>query len=57
MGVLRAGHLHSIKGDICIEDQALKPVSLSYIPNNLGIVIKSENLLYFEEMFRKELNY
>jgi len=56
MGVLRAGHLHSIKGDICIADQALKPVSLSYIPNNLGIVIKSENLLYFEEMFRKELN-
>ena len=57
MGVLRAGHLHSIKGDICIADQALKPVSLSYIPNNLGIVIKSENLLYFEEMFRKGLNH
>ncbi|MDL2255567.1 serine protease [Parabacteroides sp. OttesenSCG-928-K15] len=56
LGVLYAGPQHFVKGEIQVEDRALTPVSVSSVPNNLGFVIKAENLLYFEELFKKELN-
>ena len=56
LGILYAGPQHYIKGEIQVEDRAFTPVSISSIPNNLGVVIKAENLSYFEELFKKELN-
>lgn len=55
LGVLYAGPQHFIQGDIRIVQQSAKPIAISAIPNNLGVVIKSENLLYFEDLFRQEL--
>ena len=55
LGILYAGPQHFVKGEIQVEDRALTPVSISSVPNNLGMVIKSENLLYFEGLFRDEL--
>lgn len=56
LGVLYAGPQHFIKGEVQVEDIALTPVSIVGVPNNLGVVIKAENLAYFEELFRKELD-
>ncbi|KAA6341101.1 hypothetical protein EZS27_011075 [termite gut metagenome] len=56
LGILYAGPQHFIKGEIQVEDRALTPVSISSVPNNLGVVIKAEKLSYFEELFKKELN-
>lgn len=55
LGILYAGPQHFVRGEIQVEDRALTPVSISSVPNNLGMVIKSENLLYFEGLFRDEL--
>lgn len=55
LGVLYAGPQHFVQGDIRVVEQSAKPIAISAIPNNLGIVIKSENLLYFEDLFRQEL--
>ena len=56
LGILYAGPQHYIKGEIQVEERALTPFSISSVPNNLGAVIKAENLSYFEELFKKELN-
>lgn len=54
LGVLYAGPQHTATGDIVIQNvpTAQKPVSISRIPNNLGIIIKAERLLDFEPLLK-----
>jgi hypothetical protein len=53
LGALYAGPQHTAKGEIIIENVPVnqKPVPISRIPNNLGIVIKSERILELEKLF------
>lgn len=50
LGVLFAGPQHTATGEIAIQNipTASKPVAISRIPNNLGLVIKADRLLEFE---------
>ncbi len=54
LGVLYAGPQHNAQGEITIMDVPTiqKPVSISRIPNNLGLIIKSERILELEEKFK-----
>ena len=56
LGILRALTQHTILGDIQIVDVPLQktPAAVSRIPNNIGVVIKSEQLLYFENILSKK---
>lgn len=53
LGVLYGGPQHTAEGEIIILPIATqsRQISLSHIPNNLGFVIKSEQLLAFEDIF------
>ena len=53
LGVLYAGTQYSIEGDIKVVNVPTqqKAVSTTNIPNNLGIIIKSEQLYAFEGLF------
>jgi hypothetical protein len=53
LGILYAGPQHTVTGEIEIVDIPVsqKPISVSHIPNNLGIVIKSELLKDFDTVF------
>lgn len=53
LGVLYAGPQHAVEGEVKIVTVPTqqKAISVSGIPNNLGIVIKSEKLLDFEGIF------
>jgi V8-like Glu-specific endopeptidase len=53
LGVLYAGPQHTVEGEIKVEmvPTQQKAVSIAGIPNNLGIIIKSERLLDFESVF------
>jgi hypothetical protein len=52
LGVLYAGPQHPAKGDIAIEKipTGERPVAISRIPNNLGLVIRSERATDFEKI-------
>jgi hypothetical protein len=52
LGALYAGPQHTAKGDIAIENipTGERPVAISRIPNNLGLVIRSERILEFEKV-------
>ena len=54
LGVLYAGPQHTVEGEVRIVTVPTqqKAVSLAGIPNNLGIIIKSEQLLAFEGKFK-----
>lgn len=54
LGILYAGPQHIVTGDIQIIKVPTidKPVSVQSIPNNLGMVIKSKNLLVFNEILK-----
>lgn len=56
MGLLFAGPQHTVKGDIQIVNipTAQVPVSISSIPNNLGIVIKAERILELRPLIPTE---
>lgn len=61
LGVLYAGPQHITTGEIAVVPASTsnKPISIHRIPNNLGVVIKSEMILDFERLFEerlKELN-
>ena len=58
LGTLYAGPQHTATGEIQVIDVPTlqKPVTFSRIPNNLGIVIKSEKILDFEDIFKKKFN-
>lgn len=53
LGILYAGPQHTIEGDVKIimVPTHQKTVSVAGIPNNLGIIIKSQRLLGFENLF------
>jgi hypothetical protein len=55
LGVLYAGHEHAVEGDISNLAVSDKQVALSFIPNNLGVVIKAECLGALDEEIRKRL--
>ena len=52
LGILYAGPQHTIHGDIQVVTVPIqqKPISVAAIPNNLGIVIKADQLNAFEGM-------
>lgn len=54
LGALYAGPQHTAKGEIIIENLPInqRPVPISRIPNNLGLVIKSERILELEKLFQ-----
>jgi hypothetical protein len=53
MGVLYAGPQHTVEGEIKIVNVPIhqKPIVISGIPNNLGIVIKAHRIKDFETIF------
>lgn len=53
LGVLYAGPQHTVEGEVKVVPVPTqqKAVAVAGIPNNLGIIIKSEQLLLFEGMF------
>lgn len=53
LGVLYAGPQHTVKGEVKVVMVPIqqKTVSIAGIPNNLGIIIKAEQLLAFEGKF------
>lgn len=57
LGVLYAGPQHTVEGEIRIVKVPTldRPVSVSTIPNNLGIVVKARKLDAFDDFFRSKL--
>lgn len=55
LGVLYAGPQHTASGEIVVENvpTVTKPVAISRIPNNLGIIIKAERLMEFDPLLAK----
>lgn len=54
LGILYAGPQHTVEGEVQVVHVPTqqRAVAVAGIPNNLGIIIKSEQLHVFEEMFR-----
>ena len=54
LGILYAGPQHTVEGEIRIVNVPIhqKPVSVTGIPNNLGIVIKAEQVVHFDALFQ-----
>lgn len=54
LGVLYGGPQHTAQGDIQIVNVPTvdRPIAISRIPNNLGLIIKSERVLELENLFR-----
>lgn len=55
LGVLYAGPQYTVEGNIQVVPVPTKtiPISVSQIPTNLGLVIKAERILEFEDIFLK----
>lgn len=55
LGVLYAGPQHTASGEIMIQNipTTSKPVAISRIPNNLGLIIKAERLDEFESILKR----
>jgi len=53
LGILYAGPQHTTEGDIQIIDVPInqRTIAISRIPNNLGLIIKSERILELERLF------
>lgn len=58
VGITYAVHQHTATGEIVIEEIPThnKPIALSRIPNNLGLVIKSTRLKAFESILQELLS-
>jgi hypothetical protein len=56
LGILYAGPQHTVEGEIRIVKVPTldRPVAVSTIPNNLGIVVKARKLDAFETLFRNK---
>lgn len=54
LGILYAGPQHTATGEIAIQtiQTVSKPVAISRIPNNLGVIIKAERLKDFEAILQ-----
>jgi hypothetical protein len=55
LGILYAGPQQNIEGDIEIIDipTVKRPIAISMIPVNLGLIIKSNRLIELEELYKK----
>jgi len=55
LGILYAGPQHTAEGEIQIVNvpTGQRPIAISMIPNNLGIIIKSERILELEKVFKQ----
>ena len=55
LGILYAGPQHTVTGEIKVVEVPTqnKPIPISTIPNNLGMVIKSSELQKFDQIFSK----
>lgn len=51
LGVLFAGPQMTTTGEIIMTPNLQRPISVSKIPNNLGLIIKSERILELEKLF------
>lgn len=51
LGILFAGPQMTTTGEIVMSPNLQRPISVSKIPNNLGLVIKSERILELEKLF------
>lgn len=51
LGILYAGHQHRVEGQIMFNNI---PVPITDIPNNLGLIIKSERIKELEKLFFKQ---
>lgn len=54
LGVLYAGPQHTAQGDIQIVNvpTGQRPITISKIPNNLGLIIKADRILELEKLFK-----
>lgn len=54
LGILYAGPQHTASGEIVIQNipTGSRPMAISRIPNNLGLVIKASRLMEFEPIFK-----
>lgn len=53
VGILYGGPQFCATGDITIMNIPKRPMSITHIPTNLGIAIKSSRLLEFEKLFKE----
>jgi V8-like Glu-specific endopeptidase len=53
LGVLYAGPQATATGEIIMTPNFQRPIAVSQIPNNLGLIIKSERILEMEQLFKK----
>lgn len=53
LGVLYAGPQSTATGEIVMTPNIQRPIAVSQIPNNLGLVIKSEKILELENLFKQ----
>jgi len=51
LGILYAGPQSTATGEIIMSPNFMKPISISRIPSNLGLIIKAERILELEELF------
>lgn len=54
LGVLYGGHEYDVRGVLQFTNLPTIPAPLTSIPINLGILIKSERILEFEDMIKKQ---
>lgn len=52
LGVLYAGPQATATGEIVMTPNLQRPISVSQIPNNLGLIIKSERIIEMEKLFQ-----
>lgn len=52
LGILYAGPQATATGEIIMTPNLQRPITVSKIPNNLGLVIKAERILELEELFK-----
>ena len=53
LGILYAGPQATATGEIIMTPNIQRPITVSQIPNNLGLIIKSERILELEDTFRE----
>jgi V8-like Glu-specific endopeptidase len=52
LGVLYAGPQVTVRGEVIMTSNIERPISISQVPNNLGLIIKSERIIEMEEFFK-----
>jgi hypothetical protein len=52
LGVLFAGPQATATGEIIMTPNTQRPISVSKIPNNLGLIIKAERIIELEQLFK-----